>query len=352
MARTTTVMWMVSAAMAAVLGGCATEPSGADQASEAEALEVAPTATAPAQRPPPVRPVRRGGVSTEPPASVDPDLKCYQFTAYAEPGKRDEKYSVPTIPDYYVAFNMEAPWTGRQYIKSFRSLIDNGPILHHWLLYRQLNGGAESVLGEVSGAHPDGEMLYGWAPGANDIWFDADVGMEVPAGSTFQLEMHYNNTLGAPSPDGSGVEVCVTPNKPEHVAGLSWLGEVRIDGTSATGSCTPENKEPVRLIMSLPHMHKKGTHMKVDVTRAAGGVETIHDKPFDFDYQRSYPYDNLWLQPGDKLTTTCTYDGPARFGNGTVDEMCYFFAIHWPAGALARKNLFTAFQGPNSCIDE
>ena len=362
MVRTTTVMWMVSAAVTAVLGGCAAEASGADQAGDVEAQEAAPSTTTPsvtapaASTPtasvPAAKPARSGGVSMQPPATVDPDLKCYSLRAYAAAGKRDEKYSVPTTPDYYVAFNIKAPWSGKQYVKSFRSLIDNAPVLHHWLLYRQLNGGEETVLGDVSGAHPDGEMLYGWAPGANDIWFDADVGMEVPAGSTFQLEMHYNNTQGAPTLDASGVEVCVTPNKPEHVAALSWVGEDRINGTSVTGHCTPENKEPVRLIMSLPHMHKKGTHMKVDLKRAAGGVETIHDRPFDFNYQRSYVYDDLWLQPGDKLSTTCTYDGPARFGKGTSDEMCYFFAIHWPAGALARKNLFTGFHGPNTCIDQ
>jgi len=346
MARTTTVMLMVGAAVTAMLGACATDADSASLASEVEAQEIVPAAEVPA-----APTAHSGGVSTQAPASVDPDLKCYQLKAFAAPAAREQKYSVPTTPDYYVGFDIKAPWSGTQYIKSFRSLIDNAPVLHHWLLYRHLNGGVERVVEDASGAHPDAEMLYGWAPGADDIWFDSDVGMEIPAGSTFQLEMHYNNTTGARSADASGVEVCVTPNKPEHVAGLSWLGDVRIAGTSVTGNCTHESKEPIRLIMSLPHMHKTGTHMKVDLKRAAGGVETIHDRPFDFNYQRSYPYDDLWLQPGDKLTTTCTYDSPARFGKGTSDEMCYFFSIHWPAGALARQSIFNSFHGPNTCID-
>jgi hypothetical protein len=92
--------------------------------------------------------------------------------------------------------------------------------------------------------------------------------------------------------------------------------------------------------------------MKVDLTRADGSVRTVHDLPFDFDYQRSYVYDDVVLAPGDKLTTTCTYAEPARYGKGTSDEMCYFFSIHWPAGALARRSVFNSFHGPNTCIDQ
>ena len=89
----------------------------------------------------------------------------------------------------------------------------------------------------------------------------------------------------------------------------------------------------------------------VDLTRAGGTKTTIHDQPFDFNYQRTYVYENVVLQPGDKLTTTCTYGQPARFGKGTNDEMCYFFAIHWPGGALARNNLFSLLHGPDTCMD-
>jgi hypothetical protein len=176
--------------------------------------------------------------------------------------------------------------------------------------------------------------------------------MEVPGGSVFQLETHYNNLSSAPVPDASGVEVCVTSTVPEHVAGLSYVGADVINGTSATGHCTPESQQPIHLVLGLPHMHKKGVHMKVDLTRAAGGVETIHDLPFDFEYQRSYVLNNVVVQPGDKLSTTCSYAEPARFGKGTSDEMCYFFSVHWPAGALSRKSFFNAYHGPNTCIDD
>ncbi|MET0340271.1 MAG: hypothetical protein ABW252_04685 [Polyangiales bacterium] len=335
--------WLVSASLM-IVGACAGGESllESDDAAAA-AQEQAPAAPAASKG-------GSGGASNTPIEYDDPDIKCYRFTAYQSPSDRG-KYSVPTTPDLYVGFNIKAPWTGTQYVKSFRSIIDNKAVLHHWLIYRLLNGGAESILDNSTGIHADGELLNGWAPGTDDLWFDADVGMEIPGGTVFQLENHYNNRTGAPVLDASGVELCVTPNRPKHIAAMSWLGTDRINGVAASGTCTPENKEPVHLLLSFPHMHTKGVHMKVDLTRAAGGVESIHDADFNFDYQRTYVYDDLVIQPGDKVTTTCTFDGPARFGKGTSDEMCYFFSVHWPAGQLARNNIFSTFHGANVCID-
>ena len=257
---------------------------------------------------------------------------------------------MPTTPDLYVAFNLKAPWQGVKYARSFRTIVDNAPVLHHWLIFKQPTGGSPSVTENAVGAHPEGQMLYGWAPGGDDLYFDPDVGMEMDSSVLYQLEMHYNNKTGGPVPDASGVEVCVTPTKPAHVAGLSWVGTDAIVGsTEAVGLCAHESSEPIHLIAAQPHMHLKGKHMKVELTRASGQSEVIHDKPFDFEYQRSYIMDTV-LQPGDVLTTTCSYSEPAVFGKGTNDEMCYFFSIHWPAGALSSLGLGTAIHGANSCI--
>ena len=340
----------------ALLGACAAEgadltlderaPASEEASASADQPELAQQATTPAT------PSKggSGGASNTPIAYDDPNIKCYKLTGFQSPSNKSQKYNVPNRPDLYVAFNMRAPWTGTQYIKSFKSIVDNSKVLHHWLLFRQLNGGNEGVTPNALGVHPDGEMLYGWAPGGDDMYFDPDVGMEVPGGSVFQLEMHYNNRGAGPSPDASGVELCVTPTKPAHVAGLSWVGTDAISGTSATGTCTHSSREKIRLIASQPHMHTKGNRMKVDLRRANGQTETIHDKPFDFDYQRAYIH-NLEINPGDRMTTTCYYDSVARFGKGTNDEMCYFFSIHWPAGALSKRNLSSIIHGPNTCID-
>ncbi len=290
-----------------------------------------------------------GGAHIKPIEYNDPELKCYPFVSFGK-SDRKAKYTVPTTPDFYVAFTIKAPWTGTQYIRSFRGIIDNKDVIHHWLFFKNLTAQQDGRIQENAlGAHPDGEMMFGWAPGGDDMYMDPDVGMAVSGGDTYLLEAHYNNTKGAGQMDASGVEVCVTPKKPEHVAALTWIGTDAISSTSATGQCNSTHSTPVRIFSAQPHMHVKGKHMKVVVNRKNGMKETIHDQPFSFEYQRSYTLD-VTLQPGDTLTTTCTYSAPARFGKGTNDEMCYFFANSWPAGALTMPGIGTIIHGPNSCL--
>jgi hypothetical protein len=291
-----------------------------------------------------------GGAQVEPIAYDDPELECHKLVAYAR-GDRTKPYSVPSRPDFYVAFNMKPTWQGTRYVRSFRNIIDNKDVIHHWLLFKLMGSEPESVAENVLGVHPDAEMLYGWAPGGDDMYLHPDVGMAVDGNVTYQLEAHYNNASGSAKPDASGVELCVTKTKPTNVAALSWVGTDAINGTTANGTCTPNKNQTIRLIAAQPHMHVKGRHMKVVVNRKSGMKETIHDEDFDFEYQRMYPKD-VTLQPGDTLSTTCTYSEPARFGKGTNDEMCYFFSIHWPANSLTSSGgLGAALHGPNSCLN-
>jgi hypothetical protein len=76
----------------------------------------------------------------------------------------------------------------------------------------------------------------------------------------------------------------------------------------------------------------------------------LHDEAFSFENQRGYAEDVI-LNPGDSITTTCRYSAPAQFGKGTNEEMCYWFALSYPAGALADGLPFgTLTHGPLSCL--
>jgi hypothetical protein len=290
-------------------------------------------------------------ISDTPIAYDDPELKCYRLTAYASPGTKNEPYAVPTTRDLYTGFLIRAPWPGTQYIKSMRALLDNRSVIHHLLLLRQHQSGPEKIVPNGTGIHNDADMLYAWAAGASDLWLGQDIGMEMPEGTLLMMENHYNNRGASPAFDKSGVEVCVTPRKPKHLAGLSYVGTDLIFGASASGRCTHDSREPVHLLMAFPHMHAKGLNMKVEWTRADGSTYVLHDRAFDFNYQRQYLYEEVVIQPGDKLTTTCTFSGAALFGKGADDEMCIFFSLHYPAGALAKKSIFQGLHGPNTCID-
>lgn len=312
---------------------------------------------------PPTKPVRpgegnmptigtRSGGATEYPQDYnDPLMKCYQFRAHA-PGNKDEGFSVGTTPDLYTQFNFAAPWQGTVYGRSFRWLEGNNQVIHHWLLYKNTGTKDDGSVEEISvGAHPDGELLQGWAPGGSDAYYDPDVAQELPGDVSYTLETHHNNRTGAPALDNTGIEVCVTPTKPDKVVSLSWLGTDFISGTSASGTCTPTSKEPIHIIGFVPHMHKKGRHFTATITRANGMTETMHDADFDFGNQRAY-FASITLMPGDNIKVTCTYSAPSQFGQGTNEEMCYMFTGYYPKLSLTNGNpVANVFHGPNTCLE-
>jgi hypothetical protein len=287
------------------------------------------------------------GVSTEPYEGWDDDVECYPFVA--NDGSKTAPYPVGTAVDEYVGFELMPPWQGTRYVRAYRAIVDNDQALHHYLLFAQGGPVVDGRVSPSSGAHPDGELMAGWAPGGNDLYFTPDVGAEMSGDSGYVLEIHYNSS-DPNALDASGLEVCVTETRPEHLVTRSWLGTDRISGTSATGSCSPRANERIHIVLGTPHMHLKGKHMTVVVHRAGGMDDIVHDEDFAFENQRDYPED-LWLEPGDSIETTCEYSSPASFGAGTNQEMCYWFALHYPAGALTDGGfLGTALHGPNSCL--
>jgi hypothetical protein len=274
----------------------------------------------------------------------DPNMKCYEFRVHAE-GNKMAPWTVPTTPDLYTEFYFSAPWTGTQYVRSFRYMKGNDAVIHHYLFFKE-EGGADGSIAPMT-LHAGGQLLQGWAPGGQDVYYSANLGQEM-APVTYLLESHHNNTTGVPAPDNTGIEVCVTTTKPEHVAEVSWLGTDLIAGVEASGTCDPPGTEPIHVLGGVPHLHTKGIQQIVIINRANGMKETLHDKPFDFRNQVSYQLSAV-INAGDTITTTCKYNAPANFGEKTSDEMCYFFTLYYPAGALRTPGIGSVIHGPNTC---
>jgi Copper type II ascorbate-dependent monooxygenase, C-terminal domain len=275
------------------------------------------------------------------------DVECYPFTSF-QPGDKTAPYKVGTAVDKYMGFGFKPPWQGTRYIRAFRTIIDNTQVLHHWIFFEEPSA-VDGTANEILGAHPGGAMMNGWAPGGSDMYFTPDLGMRMDSSSAYLMEVHYNSS-DPNATDASGVEICVTATPPANEAIVSWLGTDAIQGTSSSGTCAPTATQPIHIVSGTPHMHLKGNHMKVVLERAAGTQEVVHDEPFSFQNQRGYP-ENLTIMPGDKLTTTCSYTAPSTFGKGTNEEMCYWFALAYPAGALT-DNAFigTLTHGSNACL--
>lgn len=269
---------------------------------------------------------------------TDPDVTCYDITAR---DSSKNKFSVPNTPDIYHCFSYAPPWgTSKVHLVSWRPLIDNSKVIHHWLLYNESSAVTDGADQDCVGAHPNAQMVVGWAPGGQGNTLPPDVGQDV-SGPGFTLETHYNNTGTGPAPDASGVRVCVTKKLRKNEAGIHWLGTELIllpAGGQATGVCKPSATGPVTILSSTPHMHLQGRHLSTVINRANGTQEMLIDKPFDFQTQVGYPTPAT-IMPGDSLTTTCTYGGAALYGEGTKQEMCYNFVLAYPNGGLASGSL-------------
>jgi hypothetical protein len=287
-------------------------------------------------------------------------LDCYKLLSRGDDLK--PPYRVGVAMDEYVNVTFAAPWQGTAYGVLIRPIIDNEKIIHHWLLFQDTEPGEPSGPIASNGTHPGGQLLHGWAPGAEAIDFratGADVGLELPDTTTYTVEFHYNSTDAAAT-DASGVEICVSKTKPANVAALSWLGYDNLalagdlGGPRAnwSGTCAPTAQQPIHIISVWPHMHLEGRRMTATIQRANGSTETLHDQPFDFNYQILYKK-NVTLMPGDTITTDCAYSKPMGFGTGTSDEMCYLFTMAYPKGALVDDGFWGGLaHGGSACLGQ
>ena len=121
---------------------------------------------------------------------------------------------------------------------------------------------------------------------------------------------------------------------------------------TAQGSCINETSEPIHVIAFSPHMHTIGIHMKSEVTPAGSMTsQVVFDKPFSNTSQLQYEAD-LTLMPGDKIVSTCTFMNPGTatvgFGTSTDQEMCYQFALSYPAHALD-NGVLSLIGASNTC---
>lgn len=282
--------------------------------------------------------------------AADPDVQCYKFTA--NNGSMG-KYAVPATPDLYQCFYFDAPW-GNDKVQAVGAnfIVDNASAVHHYILYTTSSGTPNTSAACPSGAHPDGQFVVGWAPGANPVRMPKDVGLELP-GPKYLLETHYNAPSAGLS-DASGIELCVTRKLRSQTAATHPLGAEGFNTTGpadVTGTCKPKGPFPVHVLLSVPHMHLKGTQLKTIIHRANGQTDTLIDKPFDFMNQLAYETP-VTINEGDTLETTCTYNTSAQFGTGTNQEMCYNFVTAYPAGALAGVPGYTGLSNNgNICVN-
>jgi hypothetical protein len=263
-----------------------------------------------------------GGTTAEYPPDCE---QKFEFRANSGSGA---PFQVRPGAQFYQDFMFDAPWSGDVQAVTMKPLVDNKKVLHHYILY------------QASGA-----FLVGWSPGKNETLLPPDVGVFLPGSGQLKMTVHYYNAnAGAKmEQDRSGVEICITKKKrPKTAAVMPFAANPVVPANTpsveASSTCTVSSAEPIHIITSSPHAHQLGIHAKFTVQRANGQTEVIHDKPFNFEEQTTWPIDFV-VNNGDRVTTTCVYrnmtNRAVSFGTNTQDEMCFNFALYYPMCAMS-----------------
>jgi Copper type II ascorbate-dependent monooxygenase, C-terminal domain len=329
----------------------ATELSSIDSWIAGGALAGAdPTCASLPAAPPPTTMPATGAATAPPNTTPDEDgfpwpndcEKHYKLLIYSGTQGGGQKMTVAAGQEAHPQITLTPPWKGDVQGLAFKPITDNAKILHHWILYA-----------------PDGTFIMGWAPGSTGSQqLPADVGIYLPSTGNMRLDVHYNNLGGTTTEmDASGLEVCTieTPSKfRKNVASIEGIvgnatvpAHQQVDNTSSCMVTTSMGSATV--LDNSPHMHKYGTHAKLVVTQ--GGKDMmLHDAPFSFEDQRSYPFNpGLVVKSGDKFTITCSYnntsDRTVTFGENTEDEMCFNFILVYPRGGFSCGAGVGAFPG-------
>ncbi len=278
-------------------------------------------------------------------------------------------FAPPAQETGYHCFYEKVPW-GTKQVQALALRVklegtDDKAIVHHMVLSAREAGSQSSVLGgpmpSRPGQHapcdnPSGSTVGVWAPGPHtQVTFPSDVGVLMPSGESYiELQVHYND-VKAGQKSRVVFDICATSKMRPNTAAVHWLGydnallavplaplgpdlQPQLDNQgngTATGSC--KAKQRTRILWFAPHMHELGKHSKLEIVRKNGMVEKLHDGPFDFREQTAYFQPEVWLEQGETVRTTCQWNKtrPIVFGFASDEEMCFFYTLSYPIGALA-----------------
>jgi hypothetical protein len=230
------------------------------------------------------------------------------------------------------------------YVKAFRPLIPLGT--HHTVLTRYTGTHADGTFPCSVGTNGQ-SMIYGSGVGSPDFVFPAGVGLHLTAGTRLLLNLHLYNAGEAPLTGRSGTLFQeATAEEVQHVSEIVLAGPTALlrvpAGTSTqSGTCNLSRvtDEPVQVFALSQHMHKLGRHLKTVIHRGGQDI-VLQDVPYDFEHQNfQLVQPAVELQPGDTLTTYCSYDNDTgqtvTFGESSDDEMCFSDLFYYPAQGAA-----------------
>jgi hypothetical protein len=303
-----------------------------------------------------------------------------------------EPYTPTIAPDEYRCFVIDWPETTTKYATGFGVKPGNAAIVHHAIAFlatpdilpniEKLDADDPGPGYKCFGGIGDNKAgwIGGWAPGGLGDDFPAGTGIKIPAGSKVVLQIHYNTANAAPGPDQTQVLLKLDDQVEKEAAVLkftnfSWvvqktmnikandpdsLQSYSVDASPFYGLTTGgviANNQPITIYSAALHMHNRGTHGRLEITRGDGTKDcALQIDDWSFHWQGSYGLDKpLVVNKGDKLGIECHFDNTAakqplvngvpmavqdvNWGERTEDEMCLglFYATQLRAAESTGK---------------
>jgi hypothetical protein len=286
------------------------------------------------------------------PGQTPPGLTAWELRAggHALPADR---------PDHYQCFGFDAAVSGDRFVRRFEMLYDRTEVLHHLVVFRDVQRSAPLGAFDCDGMPEGSHYLYAWAPGESAFEFP-EGGIRLRAGDRYVMQIHYNNAaLATGLRDDSGVRVLHGPAEGVEY-GMVALGPVSFTlapraNTSVASRCTFPRE--TRVLAAMPHMHRLGTDLTQTVLR--DGVESpfFSLRRWSFETQIFYALPATF-RAGERLETRCSFNNPSSetvaSGSRTANEMCFQFMYVSPPwdGAYCDEGLDDAPRyTPGECLD-
>ena len=279
---------------------------------------------------------------------------------YVEVRARSDGAGTPTeVPpgDHSQCFLIDAGFDAPTQALEFKAQLDRSELVKHMVLRTWERSDVRGPIVDCNETNSTHNMVSLWAPGMDDWYFPADMGIELGRG-LFHLEIHYINPGSAAVSDSSGMRVCTTKKLRPRTASMSWLGNQAfvIPGGAldypVRGRCTPQAQtEPIRILRVAPFMNDLGQRFEMQIDRIDGSTFPLLEEMHTPQAYKSYDVPAT-LRVGDSILSTCYFNNPSssNVSIGVEDgkELCHFFVLAYPAYALVNSGLINVEN--NSCL--
>ena len=276
-------------------------------------------------------------------------------------------YTVPTNVDDYRTFVIPSNNTSDRYLNAAEFLPGNNALVHHIILFQDTSSVSHNL--DLADPQPgfasNGTMQQSssatyvaiWAPGAANFQLPDNMGIKIPAGADFLIEIHY-----APDHQGESdsttinIKYCTQPNVREVIVDdvLDWGPtslinyplSIPANQVKSYKQRWTNNLGTASVLSIFPHMHKIGRSYKVYTTNAQNTdtVGYIHIPNWDFHWQGFYMFQKIQkFSLGEKIWGEATFDNTTNnpdnpsnppinvvAGEHTTNEMMITFLTYTP----------------------